>query len=392
MAKRNTIDLQADQLTTFFMRSYMDIGSHDLMQLNQLRNRLETSSSSDSTSVNIASLRAFEHLYPCINTLINTKYEYLSDHHREQYELRQKLKYSVLALLKSSYRSARDLLDKLFDEIPTFKLMTYPLLTVSEAHAGYFLPRYENELMELARGQFNNRNPIDAGLFITHPSLAELTEHLPDIAHKILPHILSDTWDAGFRAAAAQQLYLLGYQTPRVLVWRALGAFDMNDPALNSVDADTCFQQWTLHCVEGRGGSQRALELEVLEPYLKKRVRSYPDSELAEFAAKKWQGSSWRTKILYCTNGWKFTIQRCPYILQAVVFLPGGEVARDQIIPNVPKQLEWLDQTLNHIAPDAYSVSYKITYIISGESVLQQLLDHIRQLGVADEKDEQAES
>ncbi|NVK75433.1 MAG: hypothetical protein HWE24_18330 [Oceanospirillaceae bacterium] len=369
----------------------MDLSTEDLALINAFQQELEIFKDYDSVDANIATYQAFSHFDKSIDTLARGSYPYRSEHNNVQYELRSKLKYSVKEFLESNRLDARDFLDNLLDKIPVLKLIGYPFHLVRSAHNGYFLPRYQQELIILAQsGQSHNRNPLDNTLYITYPTFFDIAEGIK-LAHDILLLFISDQWDVGFRAAAAKPLSLLGSTDSQVRIWKALKDNELDDPILNCDEANAYLMLWIEHCVRTSGGSKNTKELVQLETLLWKKRRLNPHSELAKFSANKWQHSSWKRKVIDCNNGWRFTLHRSPYLAHCQLEIPGGEVARDQVVPSDPEQLKWLEQTLTRLAPDAYNVCWVIQYKLYGESILQALLNEINNLGVKNEDDEPTE-
>ena len=363
----------------------MDISSEDLALINAFQEELEVFKDYDSIDTNIATYQAFSHFNKSIDTLARSSYQYRSEHHNVQYELRSNLKYSVQELLESDRFEARDFLDDLLDKIPVIKLISYPFHIVRSAHDGYFLPRYQQELITLAQsGPEHNFNPLDNRLYITYSTFCDIAEQSIELARDVFPLFMSDLWGTGFRAAAAKQLYLLGSKDRLIKIWKA----ELDNPVLNDDEADACLLLWVEHLVDAKGGSQNAKELIPIESLLWKKSHLTPDSTLAKFAANKWQKSSWQRKVITCYNDWSFTLHRSPYLARCQLWIPGGEVTRDKVVPSFPEQLEWLEQTLARLAPEAYNSSWVIQYNIYGESVLQALLNEIKNLDVKNEEDE----
>lgn len=308
---------------------------------------------------------------------------------RLQYDLRSTVFYAVKDLLQYETRDSRRLLDDLFDGMPALSLADYEISLVCQAHQGWFIPLLRQQLLDIV-SQATNRSRISYQLYLTYPDLKRLATDLPELASEVLPLIFTGQWGIGYRAAVARQLYdqqlAAAALQPAVNIWQALEAMALDDQVLQDEAAHGAVIEWTQHQVKARLGSERGPEIQQLEPFLQQQALAFPDSRLAAFVTNKWQGGDWKEQVLHCGNGWQFTLRRWPYIAACSIWIPGGEVSRDQVVASAPEQQQWLCQQLAELAPDHWHVSWVINFHFYGEAALQQLLQRIEALGVVQQQ------
>ncbi|GAB1261890.1 hypothetical protein [Aurantivibrio plasticivorans] len=366
----------------------MNIDALKIEKVKQFVNAITLFGDDSTQRNNIEVYLSHADIYKEIDFLVrNQNFQRGTLEHSIQYDLRSNITFSVKGFLESDFLPARELLDVLFEAIPVIKLINYEVETVIDAHRGYFLPRYEAELIELADSESNNRRIMDPNPYLTYPKLKELAVLLPEVARKVLPSLLSESWGAGYRASAAEQLYNLGGRDQKVCIWKALGGFELKNSILRDREAEKYIIAWIRHWVKARCGSQQFPELNHLERLMKNNVTLSKNSVLANFLEEKWQGSNWSRKRIICENGWEFRFSRAPHIAQCRLRLPGGEVARNLVKPSFPEQLTWLEKILESLSYSAFSIAYVIDYTIHGEDILQALLRHIRDSRILSEED-----
>jgi len=314
---------------------------------------------------------------------------------RLQYDLRSTVFYAVKDLLQYETRDSRRLLDDLFDGIPALSLADYEIVLVCQAHQGWFIPLLRQQLLDIVR-QATNRSRISYQLYLTYPDLKKLATDLPELASELLPQIFTGQWGCGYRATAARLMYdhrLSPAQLqPAVNIWQALEAMALDDQVLQDEAAHDAVIEWTQHQVQARLGSERGPEIQQLEPFLQQQALAFPDSRLAAFVSNKWQRSDWKEQRLVCRNGWKFLLRRWPYYDACNIWIDGGEVRRDEVVASYPQQQQWLCEQLEALAAGQWHVSWVINFHFYGEAALQQLLQRIEALGVAERQAEDCHS
>lgn len=278
---------------------------------------------------------------------------------------------AIKHLLRSNIPEARDILSIIFDEISSIKLIQYKPKVIINCHKGYFIARYTKELRELfSKNNDNKSYPL------SNAAIEELAEESPAIAKQILPLIFDKRWGFAYRTAAAIALVKANCSEEICLQYSGIENKDFSNEVLSKI---SCFpiliEALKYHST---GGMAVHIEKDIvpLEQQISLLIIKYNNKSENEFLKNKWQCSDWKTKIITLSCGWKFTFRRVPYNELCELRIPGYE-NRDGVFSSYPEQLSWLEEKLYKSNLGKYSSSWKLDFLLHGETLLQHLLDKI---------------
>lgn len=322
-----------------------------------------------------------QHLFDRLNFYATEAFLYRTEGHSLQYDLRGALHYRVAQLLKSDSPSVVSVLDAILDGIPAILLIGYPFDEVISAHNGYFLPRLEAELKAVLQNKIKNRERMGLNSYIKYPSAKELLKLCPELALRVLPLVFAYNWNAGYRMDFADALYDFGNRSDGVERYRDLRYNHFGDAFFRSPECFKYVKEVIEYHVACRGAAALSEEAERLEELLASLALKFPGSLFDQYFNNKWHGDNWRKRTIVLENGWRFYIDRSPYIEQTRVCVDGGEYAKGQYAASYPEQVEWLHKTLANNSLGHYSSSWEVDFTIWGNSLLKHLLAEIEKLG-----------
>ncbi|KDM91270.1 hypothetical protein EA58_11895 [Photobacterium galatheae] len=317
-----------------------------------------------------AAFHAVRDIFPKISDFLSIHYPRYSQEDCLQTDLRTSLKYSIEKFL-SSKDDWHLLLDEIFDGISAVTLLDYSAESVILSHDGYFIPRFESQLMARLKHSFNRTDHLPASIG------KDLAKYCPDIACRVLPLVFDYEWGIGTRMTFSDALYSIGYRSTSVLRYYALYHQNFHDDFYSSPECFPLLIENLDYLIHQKKCHLTNETLTTLENWMAQFIDDYPASELTYRLMNKWQGASWSQREIKLCNGWEFRLSRSHYAEECWLTIGGGERGRDRIFPDYPEQLEWVHACLKRGDLGSYTDSWEIHFSIYGEALLQHLLKEI---------------
>lgn len=316
-------------------------------------------------------------IFDKINYYAVGEFEYQSNEHSLQYDLRTALHYSVEQLLKSDLASIRLLLDIIFERVRALLLIGYPLSLVVGSHNGYFLPRLEVELECCFNKKIENRERMGLSCYLTYQSAEELLTLCPEMAKRVLPLVFQNDWCSGFCMAYANALYSFGDRSDSVIKYYCLFNKDFSSSFFQNTECFDVVKKTIEYYVKARSIEPLPEDVSPLEELLKTIGEKFNDPKIIHYLNNKWHGDHWYKRTIELRNGWRFMLQRAPFIESARLCICGGERARDDYVASYPEQEKWLHKVLKNNSLGTYSVSWVIDFYIYGNNLLKYVIEEI---------------
>ncbi len=285
----------------------------------------------------------------------------------------------LYALVKDEIENSKAIISRLLIRVPGLKLLTFNYSTIAEHHGSTFDEQVREEFASIVQDEANNKNAMHYNnLFLTYPDLLELAQRNLSLFREGLERI-AQHWSIGWRVAAAEAINSVEPETPLYL--QHLVAVKHADFSHEFFSTPQCLDIMSLWIQEQVSfGQQREDRIQKHQAQLIKIAKATGDAKVQHWLDSKYQFSSWSNLDIRLDNGWKFSFMRKPYCEQASLSIPGGEQARDVIVPTYAEQQGWL----RSLKPTIQMVeSWEIHYHIYSEHDLQTLLHEIRKLNVA---------
>ncbi|MFV8783036.1 hypothetical protein ACNKU7_11480 [Microbulbifer sp. SA54] len=298
---------------------------------------------------------------------------------RAQHEFNSAMWSLLYALVKNEIENSKAIIRALLPRVPGLKLLTFNYGTITEHHGSAFDEQIQEELSSIAQDEASNRNAMHYNnLFITYPDLLEFAQKNLCLFREGLERI-AQHWSIGWRVAAAEAISSVDPDAPLYL--QHLAAVKHADFSHDFFSTPQCLDIMSLWIQEQASfGQQRENSIQKHQAQLTKIAKATGDKNVQHWLDSKYQFSSWSSLDITLENGWEFSFVRKPYCEQMSLSIPGGEQARDVIVPTYPEQQGWLRSLQSKIQ---LAEHWEINYHIYSEHDLQALLQEIRQFKVA---------